>query len=203
MTLIYYFFLIVTYILDNFFVFMTLFILIVCSILWRQAKKQEEINRINRERIIQQQRKEEEARLLYMEMLSKSDINEIDRMDGYQFESYLGALFEKLGYQAEVTKASNDFGADLILYGPNRKIVVQAKRYTGTVGVSSVQEIAGAKNYYNAQEAWVVTNSSFSKPACKLADANDVLLLDRMELIRLSAQANEEYDLNSNIEKMK
>lgn len=180
---------------------MAIAILLMLWLTWRQHKKQEEINRINRERIMEQRRREEEAHRIYMHQLSMSDINEIDRMNGHQFEAYLGALFEKLGYQTEVTQASNDFGADLILYSQNRKIVVQAKRYTATVGVSSVQEIAGARNYYNAQEAWVVTNSSFSKPAYKLANANDVLLLDRRELIELSALANTNHDPNSRMPK--
>ncbi|WP_426940681.1 restriction endonuclease (plasmid) [Bacillus mycoides] len=200
MSLIYFLFSIYIFIAHNFFLVMAIAILLIWwltwRLTWRKRKKQEEINRINRERI------EEEYRI-YMHQLSMSDINEIDRMDGHQFEAYLGALFERLGYQTEVTKASGDFGADLVLYAENRKIVVQAKRYINTVGVSSVQEVAGAKNYYNAHEAWVVTNSSFSKPAYQLAKANDVLLLDRMELIRLSAQANEEYDPNFRMERMK
>ncbi|MGH0798219.1 restriction endonuclease [Bacillus mycoides] len=196
MSLIYFLFSIYIFIAHNFFLVMAIAILLIWWLTWRKRKKQEEINRINRERI------EEEYRI-YMHQLSMSDINEIDRMDGHQFEAYLGALFERLGYQTEVTKASGDFGADLVLYAENRKIVVQAKRYINTVGVSSVQEVAGAKNYYNAHEAWVVTNSSFSKPAYQLAKANDVLLLDRMELIRLSAQANEEYDPSSRMERMK
>ncbi|MEG0473449.1 MAG: restriction endonuclease, partial [Solibacillus sp.] len=36
---------------------------------------------------------------------------------------------------------------------------------------------------YNATEAWVVTNSHFTKQAKKLADINGVYLIDRDELI--------------------
>ncbi|MFD1735928.1 restriction endonuclease [Bacillus salitolerans] len=38
---------------------------------------------------------------------------EVDEMDGHDFEHYLAPLFERLGYRAEVTKGSCDFGADL------------------------------------------------------------------------------------------
>lgn len=188
---------------ENLLLVFGIFLLIYIPMLLKKYKEEKEIKRINHQRMMERYQREEEERALYMRRLSMSDINEIDRMDGYQFETYLGSLFERLGYVANVTQSSGDFGADLILYAENRKIVVQAKRYTGTVGVSAVQEIASAKAYYDAHEAWVVTNSSFSKPAYQLANANDVLLLDRMELIRLSAQVNEEYDPNSQVAIMK
>ena len=62
-------------------------------------------------------------------------------------------------------------------------IAVQAKRYSSSVGVKAVQEIIGAVKMYDATEAWVVTNSYFTKQAIKLADINDVYLVDRKELI--------------------
>ncbi|MDG5434997.1 restriction endonuclease [Staphylococcus aureus] len=42
-------------------------------------------------------------------------------MDGIEFEYYLEALFSKLNYKPNVTKASNDYGADLILKNENKK----------------------------------------------------------------------------------
>lgn len=38
---------------------------------------------------------------------------------------------------------------------------------------------------YEATEAWVVTNSHFTRQAEKLADINDVYLIDRDELIQI------------------
>ncbi|HDR7225084.1 restriction endonuclease [Bacillus toyonensis] len=127
-----------------------------------------------------------------MEQLRQSNIYEIDQMNGLQFEQYLSALYQSLGYHTEVTKGSGDFGADLVLKNDNEKIIVQAKRYKNKVGIRSVQEIVGAKKYYDAAHAWVVTNNYFTAPARKLAHANDVLLIDRDLLIKLSAQVNQE-----------
>lgn len=125
-----------------------------------------------------------------MEELRQSSIYEIDRMNGRQFEEYLSYLYGFFGYQAEVTKGSGDFGADIVLKINNEKIIVQAKRYKNKVGVQSVQEVVAAKAFYNANHAWVVTNSYFTKPAYILAEANDVLLVNRDLLITLSAQMN-------------
>lgn len=123
-------------------------------------------------------------------ILRQSGIKDIDRMKGGEFESYLGVLFRSLGYDAQVTQASGDFGADLILRKDNKRIVVQAKRYKNNVGISAVQQIVGAKKYYKADETWVVTNSHFTDAARKLASANRVVLIDREQLIQMSVQVN-------------
>lgn len=120
---------------------------------------------------------------LFHKKMAKSGIRDIDKMDGYQFEVYLKSLFKELGYKPVVTKKSNDFGADLILKGRN-KIVIQAKRYgmKNKVSIGAIQEIFAAKAYYKADEAWVITNSQFTKPAKSLAEPCGVKLLDRYDL---------------------
>ncbi len=115
----------------------------------------------------------------------------IDKMDGRQFEIYLQVLFRHLGYHPEITKQSGDFGADLIMER-DEKIVVQAKRYgyKNRVSLSAVQEVYGAKAYYRANQAWVVTNSRFTKQAKELAAACDVKLVDREDLQTLIDKIN-------------
>lgn len=68
------------------------------------------------------------------ERLKQSGIHDIDTMDGRQFEHYLGLLFKSQGFKVEVTKSTGDFGADLIIEKNNRRIVVQAKRYSKNAG---------------------------------------------------------------------
>lgn len=119
------------------------------------------------------------------EKLRASGIAEIDKMTGVQFEQYLMLLFQKLGYTVKTTPKTGDFGADLILHRDNRKIVVQAKRYSKNVGIKAVQEVSSATNYYNADEAWVVTNSFFTKAAIELSESNNVSLINRKKLIEL------------------
>ncbi|MFC5559333.1 restriction endonuclease [Ureibacillus thermophilus] len=117
--------------------------------------------------------------------LRKAGIKQIDEMTGEEFEEYLGMLFKKRGFKVRYTKTSGDYGADLILEDRENTIAVQAKRYSGTVGVKAVQEVIGALKMYDATEAWVVTNSYFTKQAQKLAESNDVYLIDRDELIEI------------------
>jgi restriction system protein len=117
------------------------------------------------------------------ERLRRSGIKDIDSMDGIQFEYYLKELYQSSGYKAEVTNASGDYGADLLLNKGGKKIVVQAKRYSKDVGIKAVQEVMGAKSYYKADEAWVVSNSYFTKAAKELAQKGNVMLVDRDTLI--------------------
>jgi restriction system protein len=113
----------------------------------------------------------------------KSGILEVDKMSGREFEEYLQALLKGKGYYVQLTPASGDYGADLILSAKGMKIIVQAKRYKKNVGVKAVQEIASAKSHYKADECWVVTNSFFTEQARKLASSNQVRLIDRKLLM--------------------
>lgn len=115
--------------------------------------------------------------------LKKSGIDEIDQMKGETFEDYLKLLFESQGYKVLLTPKTGDYGADLILKKERQKIVVQAKRYKKNVGIKAVQEVTGAKEYYHATAAWVVTNQGYTQPAIKLAKANRVVLMSREQLI--------------------
>lgn len=128
-----------------------------------------------------------------LKRMAKSGIHYIDKMDGFQFEVYLKALFRELGYRPEVTKRSCDYGVDVILKGKNR-IVIQAKRYgiKNRVGIRAVQEVYAGKAYYKADEAWIVTNSVFTKQAEELAKVCQVKLMDRFELQNLINKVNPE-----------
>jgi len=133
------------------------------------------------------------AMVLHMkkvERLKRSGIAEIDKMEGRQFEKYLGHLFRMQGYTAEVTQASGDYGADLVITKGGRKIVVQAKRYKNNVGLKAVQEIFTAMNHYKAAEAWVVTNSDYTEQAYTLARSNGVKLINRNQLIEMILAVN-------------
>lgn len=114
-----------------------------------------------------------------------SGISIVDKMSGGEFEKFLLAHFESQGYKGGGTQKTNDYGADLILDKNGIKIVVQAKRYKGKIGISAVQEVLGAKGYYNSAKCLVVTNNYFTKQAVKLAEANNVELWDRESLIHL------------------
>jgi restriction system protein len=124
------------------------------------------------------------------ERLKKSGIADIDKMSGRQFEHYLGHLFRAHGYSVTVTQAAGDFGADLVISKDNKKIIIQAKRYSKNVGLKAVQEAHGAILHYGATEAWVISNSGYTPQAYELAKSNGVKLIDREQLIEMILKLN-------------
>ncbi len=120
--------------------------------------------------------------------LKASRIEEVDRLSGEDFERLLQQLFQRMGYKAELTKTSGDFGADVVLTDRDGvRLVVQAKRWRGAVGLTAVQEVVAAIPVYRAQGGLVVTNSRFTSAAITLARHNSIRLIGRRDLIKLLA----------------
>jgi restriction system protein len=115
--------------------------------------------------------------------MQRANIVSIDLMTGTEFEQRLRAAFEQEGYIAYHIGGRGDFGADLVLDAPGTRIVVQAKRWSQSVGPGAVQEVVASRAHYGAHRAIVVTNSNFTKAAIELARSNDVEMWDRSRLI--------------------
>lgn len=110
-------------------------------------------------------------------------IQMIEQMSGYEFEEFLKNLFEKMGYDVELTKGSGDQGADLILSKMGEKTVVQAKQYSSKVPNTAVQEITAAIKHYRAYHGMVVSSNDFQPSAVELARSNGIQLVNRTELL--------------------
>jgi len=83
----------------------------------------------------------------------------------------------KVRSSINVNECFRRYGADLILEKNNRKIVVQAKRYSKPAGIKSVHEVNSALSHYKANEAWIVTNNDNTPAAINLAKSNNVKLI--------------------------
>lgn len=109
----------------------------------------------------------------------KYSIDDVDLMNGQEFEDFIALIFSRMGYQTEVTKASGDQGIDVIAMKDDKKIGIQAKCYSSTVGNSAVQEVVAGKAFYKLDKVIVATNNFFTDSALQLAQANGVVLWDR------------------------
>lgn len=108
-----------------------------------------------------------------------------DRMTGEEFEDWLAILFRASGWRVRHTRATGDFGADLVLgHGAVDEVVVQAKRQGRPVGVAAVQQASAARLHYGVDRAMVVTNSTFTPAAIELAGSTGVELWDRDDVAR-------------------
>ncbi len=115
----------------------------------------------------------------------KIKIDEIDTMEGHEFERFLKTLFERMSYSVEHTKLTGDQGADLVISKLGEKTVVQAKRSNTKIGNGAIQEIVASINHYKVDKGMTVTNNFFTPSAVELAKSNKITLIDRDELNRL------------------
>jgi len=104
------------------------------------------------------------------------------QMDPIDYERHCALLLEQAGWNARVTQASGDQGADVIATKGGRKIVVQCKLYSQPVGNKAVQEVYAAKQHQQADEAIVVSNAGYTIPARQIAATTGVHLLHHQEL---------------------
>lgn len=112
----------------------------------------------------------------------KYTIEDIDKMNGHEFEIFIKYLFIQLGYEATITKATRDQGIDVIAIKDNESIGIQTKCYSDSVENSAIQQVVAGKKIYNVNEIMVITNNYFTQQAIELAQVNDVILWDRYEL---------------------
>lgn len=114
-------------------------------------------------------------------------------MDWEDFEHLIRELFEKEfqsnGGEVKVTQASRDGGVDAIAFDPDPirggKIVIQAKRYTNTVGVSSVRDLYGTVMNEGATKGILVSTADYGPDAYEFAKGKPLTLLNGSNLLHL------------------
>jgi restriction system protein len=108
----------------------------------------------------------------------KKTTEEMASLSGVDFETAVGRILLEHGWHVSATAATGDQGADIIATKGERRVIIQAKRYSGAVGNKAVQEVVGAIPFYGGTEGCVVTNSTFTPAASALAQKNNIRLID-------------------------
>ena len=106
--------------------------------------------------------------------------DELDEMEGLDFEYYCAELLRNRGFiEVEVTKSSGDYGIDILAEKEGVTYAIQCKRYNAPVGVKAVQEAYAGRDFYDRMVGCVLTNQYFTQPAVDAAQKLKVLLWDR------------------------
>ncbi|HKM04282.1 MAG TPA: restriction endonuclease [Lachnospiraceae bacterium] len=118
--------------------------------------------------------------------------NSLDDMEGHEFEYYCADLLRKRGFEeVEVTKASGDYGVDILAEKDGVSYAIQCKRYGTPVGVKAIQEAYSGRDYYDKMVGAVLTNQYFTKPAVDAAKKLKILLWDRGYLEQMMEEETE------------
>lgn len=114
-------------------------------------------------------------------------------MSWEDFEHLIRELFEKefalRGGEVKVTQASRDGGVDAVAFDPDPisggKIVIQAKRYTRTVGVSAVRDLYGTVLNEGANKGILVSTADYGPDAYQFASDKPLSLLNGGNLLHM------------------
>ena len=113
---------------------------------------------------------------------------DIDSLDGLEFEQYVAKLLRDSGFHHVSLTEKYDFGVDIVAEKDGVRWGIQAKRYSGLVKANAVRQVVTGLKMYDCNRAMVITNSTYSAVAQRLANANGCVLVDRLGLKRLALQ---------------
>ena len=122
-----------------------------------------------------------------------SEESNLATMDWESFEHLVREVFEQefvsQGGEVKVTQASRDGGVDAIAFDPDPirggKYVIQAKRYTRTVGVTAVRDLYGTVLHEGADRGILVTTSDYGADSVNFAKDKPLTLINGAELLSL------------------
>jgi restriction system protein len=110
-------------------------------------------------------------------------------LNPWEFEALVGNLFGKMGLESKLTRSSRDGGVDVVAFDQRPvlggKVVIQAKRYRHTVGVSAVRDLFGTMMNEGANKGILVTTSGYGPDAFDFAKDKPIELIDGPRLLYL------------------
>lgn len=114
--------------------------------------------------------------------MAKWTLENLLGMEPQDFEILLSELFSSMGYRAQLTQYSRDKGVDIVIsienFGLSHTWLVQAKRYSGSVGVKEVREYSSLRYRDRVDGVIIVSTSFFTKEAIEEAAEHNVKLID-------------------------
>jgi restriction system protein len=107
---------------------------------------------------------------------------QIDVMDGREFEAQVAELLELLGYEDVEQTPYYDKGADILAVKGGLRVAVQVKRRSNSVGVDAVRQLIDGTKRYGCDRGLLVTNSYLTNEAKRSAKVWEVEVWDRRTL---------------------
>lgn len=95
---------------------------------------------------------------------------------GIEFEKKVANELSLLGWSVTLTKATGDFGVDIVAGKNELSVAIQVKSGITKTGVSAVQQAFAGAKHYGVDYAAVISNAEFTPAAFELAAKTSVYL---------------------------
>lgn len=122
-------------------------------------------------------------------MAELSSATNLMELNPFEFEELVANLFGRMGLESKLTRSSRDGGVDCVAFDPRPvlggKVVIQAKRYRHTVGVSAVRDLYGTMMNEGASKGLLVTTSGYGPDAFQFAKDKPIEFIDGGGLLYL------------------
>jgi restriction system protein len=139
--------------------------------------------------------------IVEFDMIDKRFIDQGDALTGLEsrpnlmdltpgeFEVLVSNLFTRMGLDTKLTQSSRDGGVDAVAFDTRPvlggKVVIQAKRYRDTVGVSAVRDLYGTMMNEGANKGILVCTSRYGPDAYNFSKDKPIELIDGGGLLYL------------------
>ena len=164
----------------------------------REERKRIEEERIEEERVLREKNKREDREKREQERLVKKKELEEKRkkkefwfdLGGLETEDELDKVFEKLGFESELTPPSNDEGIDHVLNG---EIVVQTKNQQKKVTRPDLQKFWGSWKDSHKKGIFISIHG-FTNTCEEFVEDKPILLYDVDDVVRMMEGKKPEWN---------
>ncbi|MEK6646981.1 MAG: restriction endonuclease [Candidatus Firestonebacteria bacterium] len=124
----------------------------------------------------------------------KYNIEYWSNLSWQNFEREVTKRLQRFGYNAINTKLSGDEGVDIVIWGQNKKFIIQCKASKNKIGPAYIRDFIGTIGIQNAAGGMIVSLNGFSSGSLEassnysniyLFSIQDFILLDREKLERI------------------
>jgi restriction endonuclease Mrr len=135
-------------------------------------------------RAVEAQRKLVESQLDREQRQKLTDLRNIRKLTGYEFEDLVARILRRIGYSAKRTPGSGDGGIDIeAISKEGERVVVQCKNHGDAVGPAAVRDLYGVLMHAKAAKGMLVGSGTFSRAARDFANQKPLDLVDGEKLL--------------------
>ncbi len=131
----------------------------------------------------------------HLEKVYDSSLKKIETMSGPKFSSYVQSALKSIYNIDIIQKSNSEYGNYLTFIDEQNlgHVVIQVKRHNDPINSTVVKELKAIQSLEGAFEAWLITNTSYTKQAIELAQTTNIKLLGLEELKEIIIKYNNNF----------